>query len=119
MILQQVSLHEELIPTIEWLCVYGVWPSNHIDHINQVKHDNRIINLREASSAQNNINQPAQINNILGVKGVKRHGNKFVARINHNRVQYYLGLFNTLEEAINARREAEQEFYGEFSEWAR
>ena len=101
---------------LAWFYVYGEWPKGHVDHINQMKPDNRILNLREASHAQNNINRPAQINNILGIKGIKRHGNKYIARLNHNKVPYYLGLFDTLEEAIDARRQKEIEFYGEYSE---
>lgn len=98
---------------LAWFYMYGVWPTK-LDHKNQSRHDNSITNLREATHSQNNQNRGPQINNMLGIKGVKRHGNKFVARITHNRIQHYLGLFDTIGEAINARREAANKYFGEF-----
>lgn len=100
---------------LAWLYVYGYDTPRYIDHIDQIRSHNWITNLREASSAQNNINQGPQINNILGVKGIKRHGNKFVARITYDKVTHYLGLYSTIEEAICAREEAEIKFYGIFA----
>ena len=58
-------------------------------------------------------NRGVQINNVLGVKGVSSSGNKYVARIGIKGITYYLGTFETIEEAVNARREAEAEFFGE------
>lgn len=48
-----------------------------------------------------------------GVKGVNRHGNKYRAGICHNYKQIYLGLFETMEDAIKARRAAEIKYWGE------
>lgn len=38
---------------LAWLYVYGEFPKNQIDHINRVKTDNRIENLRDVTSAEN------------------------------------------------------------------
>jgi len=38
---------------IAWLYVYGKFPDNEIDHINFVKHDNRITNLRDVTHRVN------------------------------------------------------------------
>lgn len=100
---------------LAWLYVYGIWPRGHIDHINGIVTDNRINNLREVSKSQNGMNRGVQINNILGVKGVSPSGNKYVARIGVRGITYYLGTFKTIEEAVNARREAETEYFGEYA----
>lgn len=52
-----------------WAHYYGDW-ANIIDHINGNKIDNRICNLREASSKLNGLNRGEQKNNTTGLKGV-------------------------------------------------
>lgn len=42
---------------LAWLYVYGKWPDNSIDHINGVRHDNRIANLRDVTDRVNSENQ--------------------------------------------------------------
>jgi len=54
---------------LAWLYVYGSWPKEYLDHINQNKRDNRIVNLREATSVENHRNVPMQKNNKSGVVG--------------------------------------------------
>jgi hypothetical protein len=100
---------------LAWFYFHGTWPTTIVDHRNTIVTDNRIDNLRESSKSQNGMNRGVQINNMLGVKGVSPSGNKYVARIGINRITYYLGTFDTIEEAINARREAEIEYFGEFA----
>lgn len=41
---------------LAWLYVNGEWPKEQIDHINRVKDDNRISNLRDVSDAENKLN---------------------------------------------------------------
>lgn len=38
---------------LAWLYVYGHFPKNEIDHINRVRDDNRIANLRDVTRAEN------------------------------------------------------------------
>ena len=88
---------------------YGAKPEgNYIDHINQDKHDNRRINLRFVSPTENSMNVPIRNNNTSGFVGVSqtRHGT-YRAYITLNKKQVSLGYYKTLEEAVNARREAE------------
>jgi HNH endonuclease len=94
--------------------VYGYWPTDDIDHINGDKADNRIINLREATSAQGQANRPTPRSNTSGAKGVVRHKDVWRAQIGVNSQTIYLGLFKSKEEAINVRKQAEEKYHGEF-----
>jgi hypothetical protein len=38
---------------LAWLYVYGEWPKNHIDHINRVRDDDRLVNLRDVTHTEN------------------------------------------------------------------
>jgi hypothetical protein len=55
---------------LAWLLHYGEWPSKSLDHINGIKADNRISNLREASSQQNAQNRKVCNNSATGIKGL-------------------------------------------------
>jgi hypothetical protein len=91
-----------------WMHVYGSWPAGEIDHINQLKSDNRIANLRSVSRRENERNKPKRRDNTSGTVGVYRRGASWRAIINADGTSYRLGTFRTLEEAIAARRAAEQ-----------
>lgn len=89
---------------LAWLIHYGLWPSGPLDHINGVKTDNRIANLREADIRRNTQNQrKAQSDNKLGVLGVvkTKHG-RFTAFIGHSGKSHYVGTYATPEEAHQA-----------------
>lgn len=87
------------------------------DHINGNRLDNRRINLRIATSSQNNANKRISIHNKLGVKGVRfdKDRNKFRARAKINGKEVHAGRFNTLEEAKEAYRKVATELHGEFA----
>ncbi len=89
----------------------------YIDHINGNVFDNRKSNLRPATKSQNGMNRGLQINNTVGVTGVYWHkkNNKWVAYITINRKNIYIGSFSILEDAVKARKEAEEKYFGEFS----
>ena len=96
---------------LAWFYMHGTWP-NIIDHINGIRNDNRLCNLRDVTTQINILNRPVQINNILGVRGVKQHGNKFIARISFEGYTHYLGLFDTMHGASEAYEQARKELYG-------
>ena len=83
---------------LAWLYVYGRWPRDQIDHINGIRDDNRIVNLREATGAKNQQNRRrATANNTTGVLGVSWHkrDKKFRASIQISGENKHIGYFNT------------------------
>lgn len=94
---------------LAWLYTYGVWPSDQLDHINRDRTDNRLINLREVTQAQNCQNRPLQSNATSGVKGVTWNKvlHKWHARISLNGRRFHVGWFLTKDDAVKARLAAE------------
>ena len=88
-----------------------------VDHINHNKLDNRRENLRVCTSQENSHNLPILCNNTSGIAGVTwdKNRNKWMARIIVNGKRKHLGRYNTKEEAAEARRQAEIEYFGEFA----
>lgn len=77
-----------------------------LDHINGIRNDNRIENLRSVTRSQNQWNR-------LTAKGysLNRLKNKYEAHIKFNNKRKFLGLFETEEEARNAYLEAKQIYH--------
>jgi len=101
-----------------WLMVTGYLPEKHIDHINGIKNDNRLCNLRECSSSENSFNRGKNKNNKTGYKGVsmcKNNVNPFRAQICKNGVVVRLGEFKTPELAHEAYKCASKKLHGVFS----
>lgn len=96
---------------LAWLYIHGVWPSSEIDHINIVKHDNRIINLRLVTRSQNIQNIRLQSNNTSGFKGVSWWANRWWASIGLDNKRIHLGAFINLDDAIAARKQAEEQYH--------
>ena len=82
-----------------------------IDHINQDKLDNRVINLRYVTPMESTHNIPLRSNNKSGYTGVSltKH-NSYRAYITVNKQRIELGHYKTVEEAWHARCEAENRF---------
>lgn len=83
-----------------------------IDHINGDKLDNRITNLRAVSIAENCRNLPRPKDNKTGFPGVSMHpkSNRWRAQINVAGKTKHLGTFDTKQEAINAKRRANEKY---------
>jgi hypothetical protein len=99
---------------IVWLWVYGEWPGE-IDHINGIKNDNRIINLRICTRSQNCQNTKRREWAAAGIKGVYRNKNRWTSAITISGVRHYLGNFATPEEAGAAYAAAAKRLFGEFA----
>jgi len=102
---------------VVFLWHYG-WLPRFIDHINQNKTDNRIENLRPATTSQNMANiAKVKKNPLSKYKGVSFHKthNKFIASIRYHKKTYHLGYFNNEKEAARAYDNKAIEFFGEFA----
>lgn len=103
-----------LIHRLAWLYVYGELPDSQIDHINGDILDNRICNLRVASSSQNQQNmRKAQSNNKTGYLGVyiRKNNHKYQATICSNGKRYSLGSFYDPKLASEAYLKAKRELH--------
>lgn len=99
---------------IVWAITHGKYPDGDIDHINGIRSDNRISNLRDVSRSVNSRNAKISKNNTSGVNGVsfcKRSG-KWQAYIRGGVNMKHLGYFRTIEEASEARSMAEMNVGG-------
>jgi hypothetical protein len=95
---------------------FGITPPAQIDHINRVRNDDRLVNLRPASAVENARNRGNRDNNTSGVGGVtfnKAH-QVWRARIDVNGKRKHLGSFEHFDDAVAARRQAEAELFGMF-----
>lgn len=88
---------------LAWLWIYGVLPTNHIDHIDRNRANNRITNLRDLPQALNNQNIGITNTNTSGFLGVSwsKAMKKWEARISINNKGKVLGYFDRPEEASN------------------
>lgn len=93
--------------------VHGEIPEGEIDHINGNRMDNRIENLREVSSSENAHNSKKPKTNTSGFPGVywNTRDQKWVARIRVNYRQIFLGYFDDLNEAVEARKKAKIKYH--------
>lgn len=87
---------------LAWMYCFGHWPTQRIDHINQVKSDNRIENLRDVSHAANMCNISEICMTKTGVRGVTKPKNRYCATINFGGVQRRIGWYDTCAEAKSA-----------------
>lgn len=87
-----------------------------VDHINGKRFDNRKGNLRVVLRSQNSYNQCLSRFNTSGIKGVyyNEKRNKWEAKICFNYKTIHLGFYENKEDAIVARKNAEEEYFGEF-----
>lgn len=91
---------------------HGVWPKNQIDHINGIRDDNRILNLRDVSNQENSKNQKRSSRNTSGVVGVYwcNKEDKWRSQIAVVGRVKTLGAFTNKLDAIAARKQAEIDY---------
>ena len=96
---------------LAWLYVNGEWPTQQVDHINGIKSDNRIGNLRDISASANTQNQiRPQRGSTTGLLGVSKAKDrrKFRACIKVSDCTVCIGSFDTAESAHAAYIEAKR-----------
>lgn len=96
---------------LAWLHIFGTWPANRIDHINGIRDDNRITNLRDACVSTNNQNRRAHSRNASGLLGVYESKGRWQAKIQSGRSKFYLGTFDTPRLAHAAYLAAKRELH--------
>jgi hypothetical protein len=93
----------------------GKWPENEIDHKDVSHANNSWENIRDATRSQNRCNVGPNKRNKLGVKGVYKRKNRYIASIRVNGKLIGLGYFKTVEEASKAYENAANRHFGEFA----
>ncbi len=95
--------------------VFGANPKLQIDHKNRNGLDCRRKNLRQATRAQNCANRVWPKGTRCPYRGVAPSGSKWIGKIQRERKQIYLGIFETAEQAAVAYNKAAVEIHGEFA----
>jgi hypothetical protein len=98
---------------LAWLFTHGEWPKSQIDHINGIKDDNRIHNLRAASNSDNAVNKLSlRSDNTSGITGIHfdKRRKKWMVTVGDKSH----GRFATKEEAIEARNRIAKAQFGYF-----
>lgn len=102
---------------VAWAISYGEHPPLGLDHINGIRDDNRLCNLRQATISQNGANLKKPATNTSGLKGAcwSKAAQKWQAQIRVRGQSIYLGLFATADEAHQAYVAAARDHHGEYA----
>ena len=107
----QIRIHKVLYRAhrLAFLYMTGKLPKKDVDHINQIRADNRWENLRDANATINSRNSKLYKTNKSGVPGVRfiKSRGRWRSEICVNYRNIFLGYFKTIQDAINARKDAE------------
>lgn len=95
---------------------HGYFPE-HVDHINGIKDDNRIENLRPATNQLNQYNAKIPVRNKSGVKNViwLERDKKWAVSMRINKKPTWVGKFDDLELADLVATEARIKYHGEYA----
>ena len=98
-------------------CMQHGYMPEFIDHINGVRDDNRIENLRAVTKAENNLNCKTYASNTSGSKNVSwnKKLNKWGVSISANYKRKFIGLFEDLELAQLVAMEARNKYHGAYA----
>lgn len=104
----KVGLNGKTYPLghIAWVLHYGEWPKYNVDHLDGITRNNSKDNLRDVPASINNKNRKLHRNNTSGYTGVSfcKSSRKYVAFISIDGKLKRLGLFDNIEDAIDARK---------------
>tara|TARA_R110000850_G_scaffold11976_4_gene40733 strand:+ start:14045 stop:14581 length:537 start_codon:yes stop_codon:yes gene_type:complete len=109
----QICVHNKLIKAhnVIFIIMTGSLPIGICDHINGNGTDNKWSNLRDTTEQDNFKNQRNPVTNTSGVMGVSWHKatKKWRASITESKKVIHLGVFESFDAAVIARKEAELE----------
>lgn len=104
---------------IAWALHHGEYPTLEIDHINGDGADNRLCNLRLATSAENNQNRRLSSRNKTGIKGVFPvkwgKSTKWRVSVGHSCGEYYITHFQCFGKAVKHAHEMRAKLHQEFA----
>ena len=97
---------------IVWAMFYGEFPAMEIDHVNHIRTDNRIENLRHVSKIDNGRNQKLSNRSTTKICGVywSKTFKKWQPQIRVDGKLISLGMFNDKIDAVAARKNAEVKY---------
>lgn len=102
---------------VAWVLQTGEWPEEEIDHINADRSDNRFLNLRPVTRAENSRNRKISKGSTSGLKGAHWNSSrgKWESSIKIWGEKISLGYFPTKEAAHRAYCEAAKENHGDYA----
>lgn len=94
-----------------------IMDDKYIDHKNHNTLDNRKQNLRKSNDLLNSRNRSLSSNNTSGYKGVcwRTREQKWRAYITYEGKRIELGLYDDINDAVKARRKADEKYFKEWS----
>lgn len=109
--------HSYRVGRLAWFFHYDNWPAAEIDHINGIRDDDRIANLRIATRSQNvaNTRKKCSSRNLLKGVTLARCGNRYTAQIRIGGKNTRLGTYDSEKEAHEAYLAAAQKEFGAFA----
>ena len=110
--LARVGKEKFIVHRIIWKMCTGSDPAADIDHIDCVRTNNRLENLRLATAAQNSANRKGT--GASGYRGVTFSRGRWHASMRVNGRKLYLGASHSLDEAAALYREAAKNRHGDF-----
>jgi len=81
-----------------------------VDHKNGITIDNKLENLRNVTPLVNSKNRKIPKNNYSGYMGISKYKDRWRARIKVDGKDIHIGFFDDIDEAIKARKEAEEQY---------
>lgn len=99
---------------IAWAISTGAWPNREIDHRNGDRTDNRLVNLREATKAENCQNAALRSDNASGATGVYfcQRSRRWIAEIQISGRRFHLGAHRSINDARSAYLRAKENMHG-------
>lgn len=102
---KRVSINGEryLLHKLAIFYVTGNYPVDEVDHLNGDTSDNRYTNLSYCGKSKNRLNLKLYSCSKTGIIGVRVRNGKFFAEAQKNKIRYFEGYFDNIEDAIIAR----------------